>query len=215
MLQNLIIYYIIVVYYKIFTYYLRLVKSMPRKKSQRNTKDKNFYYLTVSLDSNIVKFSENNPTSIDSKVLASTNNYNNVEDSTDFNPVTNITTYNMVDKLRELNVKYNNSKMLDKTFEHNILSFAIEQIFSRISYDWNATFNMFERTVHIPVVGFEDTKLDPDTTVCVSRKGLVPVAERKKNESVMKVGELGLYMRNKIDYWGRIAMFYSLIRVVK
>lgn len=188
---------------------------MPRKKSQRNTKDKNFYYLTVSLDSNLVKLSENNPANTDSKVLASTKNYNNVEGSTDFNPVTNITTYNMVDKLRELNVKYNNSKTLEKTSEHNILSFAIEQIFNRISYDWNATFNMFERTIHIPVVGFENVKLDPDTTVCVSRKGLVPVSERKKNDRLMKVGELGLYMRNKIDYWGRIAMFYSLLKSVK
>lgn len=188
---------------------------MPRKKSRRNMKDKNFYYLTVSLDSNLVKLSENNPVSIDSKVLASTNNYNNVEDSTDFNPVTNITTYNMVDKLRELNVKYNNSKTLDKTFEYNVISFAIEQIFNRISYDWNATFNIFDRTILIPVVGFENEQLDANTTVCVSRKGLVPAAERKKNESVMKVGELGLYMRNKIDYWGRIALFYSLIKVVK
>lgn len=188
---------------------------MPRKKSQRNTKDKNFYYLTVSLDSNLVKFSENNPISTDNKVLSSTNNYNSVEGSTDFNPVTNITTYNLSDKLKDLNVKYNNSKSLDKTLEHNILSFAIEQIFNRISYDWNATFNMFERTIHIPVVGFENTKLDPDTTVCVSRKGLVPTSERKKNDRLMKVGELGLYMRNKIDYWGRIAMFYSLLKSVK
>lgn len=178
-------------------------------------KDKNFYYLTVSLDSNLVKLSESNPTSIDNKVLASTNNYNNAEDSTDFNPVTNITTYNLSDKLKDLNVKYNNSKSLDKTLEHNILSFAIEQIFNRISYDWNATFNMFERTIHIPVVGFENAKLNPDTTVCVSRKGLVPVSEHKKNDRLMKVGELGLYMRNKIDYWGRIAMFYSLLKFVK
>lgn len=178
-------------------------------------KDKNFYYLTVSLDSNLVKFSENNPASTDSKVLASANSYDSMEDSIDFNPTTNITTYNLSGKLKELNVKYNNNKTLDKTFEYNVISFAIEQIFSRVSYDWNATFNTFDRTILIPVVGFENTKLDSDTTVCVSRKGLVPASERKKNERLMKVGELGLYMRNKIDYWGRIALFYSLLKSVK
>lgn len=182
---------------------------------RNSNKTKDFYYLTVSLDSNLVKFGEDNPANIDSKVLASTNIGTDSEGSLDFNHVTNIATYNLVDKLRELNVKYNNSKKLDKTFEYNVISFAIEQIFNRISYDWNATFNIFDRTILIPVVGFENEQLDADTTVCVSRKGLVPAAERKKNEPVMKVGELGLYMRNKIDYWGRIALFYSLIKSVK
>lgn len=182
---------------------------------RKSRAEKNFYYLTVSLDSNLVKFGKNDPTVNDSKVLTSQNYNISDKNSMDFNHITNITTYNMAEKLRELNVKYNNSKTLDKTFEHNILSFAIEQIFNRISYDWNATFNMFERTIHIPVVGFENIKLDPDTTVCISRKGLIPVSEQKKNDRLMKVGELGLYMRNKIDYWGRIAMFYSLLKSVK